>query len=237
MIRCAGSRGTIVSLAHRDASLFPARFLSELLLRARAHDPGCQGDHHREHRDVSSFRCSIRRSSFYLGLIPAAFVTRAGSGSSRPTCSCTRADAHPLQHAGRLDVRRRARADVGNAVLLALLRDHRRRGRPHRDRGRAAAVRRDCSRPTCCSTIGASGALYGLLLAFAMYYPGPSDPDVPALPGAGEVLRHDPRRARVPRPTGQRGLELGAPGRAGVRLPVSARRPRRASPRKSSIDT
>ena len=53
--------------------------------------------------------------------------------------------------------------------------------------GRAAAVRVDGATYNA-HTIGASGALYGLLLAFALTSRSP-DPDVPVLPDAGEVLR------------------------------------------------
>ena len=41
---------------------------------------------------------------------------RSACGSPSPTCSCTAHDrAHPLQHARAVDVRHRARADVGHA--------------------------------------------------------------------------------------------------------------------------
>ena len=43
-------------------------------------------------------------------------------------------------------------------------------------------------------TIGASGALFGLLLAYAMRLAGSADPADPD-PGPGEVLRDDLRRA------------------------------------------
>ncbi len=52
-------------------------------------------------------------------------------------CGCV---SHPVQHAGPVDVRRRARADVGHAVLRALLRRHGHRRRAHHHRRVAAAV-------------------------------------------------------------------------------------------------
>ena len=78
-------------------------------------------------------------------------------------------------------------------------------------------------------TIGASGALFGLLLAFALYYP-----DRPIL-----IMMIFPVPARVfvmifgaialPQlvPAGPRHRRRGAPRRAGHRLPVPAERPRR----------
>ena len=47
-------------------------------------------------------------------------------------------------------------------------------------------------------TIGASGAIYGLLDGVRDLLPEHADPDVPPLPGAGEVLRDDHRGHRVP---------------------------------------
>ena len=45
--------------------------------------------------------------------------------------------------------------------------------------------------------IGASGAIYGLLLAYALYFPDRPILHVLAVPDPGEVIRHDHRRDRV----------------------------------------
>ena len=44
------------------------------------------------------------------------------------------------------------------------------------------------------STIGASGAIYGLLLAFGVCYPGPDRADEFPVPDQGQVHGHDLRR-------------------------------------------
>ena len=64
-------------------------------------------------------------------------------------------------------------------------------GADHAARSSAAGGLRPVLLP---STIGASGAIFGILLAYALVLPEPADPDVLRLPGAGEVLRDDPRR-------------------------------------------
>ena len=47
-------------------------------------------------------------------------------------------------------------------------------------------------------TIGASGALYGLLLAFALYYPNRPILIMLIIPVPARILRDDLRRDRVP---------------------------------------
>ena len=101
---------------------------------------------------------------------------------------------------------------------------------------RAAALRRRRARPTTANIIGASGALYGLLLAYAIYYPNrpilmflffpvPAKYFVMILgaiafimsfQGGGAVAAIDP------------------PRRTGHRLPLPAERPRRAHGARSS---
>ena len=78
---------------------------------------------------------------------------------------------HPVQHAGALDVRGRAGADLGDALFPeVLLRDRDRRRRADR-------VVFDCcpfdfaQQLQQSNVIGASGAIYGLLLAYALYFP------------------------------------------------------------------
>ena len=46
-------------------------------------------------------------------------------------------------------------------------------------------------------TIGASGAIYGLLMAFAMHYPNAPNLDVFPYPRTCQVLCHDPRHYRI----------------------------------------
>ena len=120
-------------------------------------------------------RAGVRRSTALRRFAPQAGSCRArrASGSSPRTCSCTtRAlHAHPVQHAGGLDVRRRSRAPLGHAGVREVL------------------LRSPASAPASCTvlvvaaavratraiyestTIGASGAVYGLLLAWALLFP------------------------------------------------------------------
>ena len=78
---------------------------------------------------------------------------------------------HPVQHAGALDVRDRARTDLGHALLPEILLRHRRRRRPPDGPRLAAAVGVLTAPLRRSSIIGASGAIYGLLLAYGMYFP------------------------------------------------------------------
>ena len=107
----------------------------------------------------------------WLGLRPAEVVGHGQLWRSSPTCSCT-ADGfpHPVQHAGAVDVRRRAGTDVGHALLSQVLLRLRRRRRA--DDPRAVVSAAVDSRSLYYSlTIGASGAVYGVLLAYALYFP------------------------------------------------------------------
>ena len=133
-------------------------------------------------------------------------------------------DPHPVQHARHLDVRRGAGADVGHAAVL--LKYYAITGVGGGvDRARWCRCCRSRLRsPTAAITIGASGALYGLLLAFALYYP-----DRPILmfllfPMPREVLRDDRRRDGVPVhvPNQARRRRSRAPRRPGHRLPLPA---------------
>ena len=119
----------------------------------------------------SSCRSSTRDIIDYLGLIPQAVIER-GWIWQPATYMFLHADPFHIlfNMLGRLDVRRRARAAVGHEFFA----------RYYAITGIGAGV--TAIAPRCCRstrlratygavTIGASGALYGLLLAFAMYFP------------------------------------------------------------------
>ena len=107
----------------------------------------------------------------YLGLIPQAVFERRGSGSRSPTCSSTRASRTSCSTcsasgcsassssgcgARTFFVRYYAITGIGAAITTLLV----------------ALLPFDFAAETYKAvTIGASGALYGLLLAFAMYFP------------------------------------------------------------------
>ena len=94
----------------------------------------------------------------------AGAVAASSSGSCSPTCSCT-ADRPPaVQHADPLVLRKPARAGLGHAPfpeILLLLRDRGRCLRPGGEHGWARGI----------PTIGASGAIFGVLVAFGVLYP------------------------------------------------------------------
>lgn len=72
-------------------------------------------------------------------------------------------------------------------------------------------------------TVGASGVIYGLLLAYGMYFPNRPIYLVLHLPDSGPHLRDDRRRHRVhfgDERTWQRRRALRAPRRTGGRLPL-----------------
>ena len=102
--------------------------------------------------------------------------------------------------------------------IEVLLRHRHRRRRP-----RACCCRSFSDDIYYTTTVGASGAIYGLLLAYAMYFPH-RDADPVHLPGAGPHRRHDPRRDRFLSSMGGPGggvAHYGAPRRTPRRLPVS----------------
>ena len=125
---------------------------------SRSSAPWCSSTSSASRRSPSSRACSSGGSCTYLFLHDAREF-----------------HAHPVQHAGALDVRRGSRTALGHARVREVLRHHRRR-RGHRDRaGVAAAVRRHdghlrgdrrsaprarstacCWRGRCCSPTGRS---------------------------------------------------------------------------------
>ena len=183
--------------AHRDASLSPARFLSELRLRAGAHLPCCQVDHHRQHRDVVA-TLIYQPIIIYLGLIPRRVVTEGWLWQLGTYMFLHGGPVHILFNmlgiwmfgtelerlwGTKFFSRFYAITGIGAGLTVVAvgllpfeataihlrLSDHRGVGR---------AVR---------SPDGVRDVL-----------PGTSDPDVSALPGTGQVFRHDPRRPGVP---------------------------------------
>ena len=110
----------------------------------------------------------------FLGLLPASIFRVVPRVAARhlhvpARHACHR--AHPLQHARAVDVRYRARADVGHeGVSPVLLRDGHRGGDD--DDPRVACCRfPSTARMFYTVTIGASGAIYGLLLAYGLTFP------------------------------------------------------------------
>ena len=124
--------------------------------------------------NVVMFFAQFFMPSHHAGARPAARVGHRASGGLAARhlhVPARRAVPHPVQHARAVDVRHRARAHLGHALLPeVLLRDRHRRRRPDRA-VLAAAVRRRAAAPRRRSSIGASGAIYGLLLAYALYFP------------------------------------------------------------------
>ena len=105
-----------------------------------------------------------------LGLRPVAVSAGAPGVAARQLHVPARWRVpHSVQHARAVDVRRRAGANVGQPIFHQVLFRHRHRRRscaysrePDSVRERAAYV---------LPTVGASGAIYGILLAYAMYFP------------------------------------------------------------------
>ena len=110
--------------------------------------------------------------SRWFGLMPEAVVTQ-GRVWQPFTYMFLHADVFHIlfNMLGAVDVRRRARADVGHAVLRALLRGHRDRGGAHHHGRVAAAAAAWADHMYASVTIGASGAIYGLLLAYGLSFP------------------------------------------------------------------
>ena len=162
-----------------------------------------------------------------LGLMPTWVVHAAARLAARHLhVPARRPVPHPVQHAGAVDVRHRARADLGHALLPEVLLRHRhRRGRAH-GAVLAAAVRARWRSSTHSTIIGASGAIYGLLLAYGLYFP-----DRPIymyfvfpIPAKYFVMIMGAHRVLLVAGRQRRRRERDAPRRPARRLPLSQER-------------
>ena len=105
----------------------------------------------------------------HFALVPGCRDSPAGplaTGHLHVPARSVRVLAHPVQHADAVDVRRGPGARLGHAAIPALLLSVRHRRGGVRGGGQLAARAAWGAR-----TIGSSGAIYGLLLAFGMLYP------------------------------------------------------------------
>ena len=100
-----------------------------------------------------------------LYLIPAYVLQQARGGRWSPTCSSTGVGPYLLQHARPLPLRNPARAAHGEQRVPPLLfRLRHRRGHRHRLHQRGPGM-------GMVPVVGASGAIFALLLAFAAFFP------------------------------------------------------------------
>ena len=224
-VRRAGRRDGTMG---RDATELLRR--QPLLVRPRPDDAGGEDAALGQRRPVPADRAGP------VALLPAHRILRPHSGG-RPHPAVGLAAGHlhvparrdgarAPQHAGAVDVRRAARADLGFALLPALLLRHRHRcGIVHHRRVAAAVLLR---RPDLRgrhdrrlrSDLRAADGVRHVL-------PRDADPDVLPVPGSRQVLRDDHRRRRVPVGTPRRrGRSHRASRGTGRRLPVPAPRAR-----------
>ena len=203
---------------------------AQLLLRPRSDDSGRQMDHLGERCARSSRRIILPDPDDLPRADPGGGDrARAGSGSRSPTCSCTRGS-----HTSSSTCWASGCSGSSSSACGARASSCATTPSPA-----SAPPSRPCSSRCCRSpltaaiygsnTIGASGALYGLLLAFALYYP-----ERPILmfmlfpvPAKYFVMILGGSRFCFGQRRGAAGRARGASRRHDLRLPVPERRRRR----------